>query len=555
MRHPNAIVTTLACALLSAACTSTDSTASFHGPARMYDGFDGYARAIKTDSAACQRWFDQGLQLLYGYNHDEAIRSFQQAAKEDPEAPMPWWGVSYAAGLHINNPAMGSEKTTLAVAAAREARQRIGAATPVEAALVRAVSERYVDPNPEDRKHLDQAYADAMEVAWKQHPNDPDVGALYAESLMCLQPWDLWTNDGQPKGRALEIVDVLERVMAMDEDHPGANHFYIHTVEASPNPDRAVPAADRLRSLVPGSGHLVHMPSHVYIRVGRYGDAADANERAIAADERYFETAPAPDFYSLYFLHNVHFLAYATMMEGRPSVALAAARKIESDIPPEFLRAYVELADAFMTTPLHVMIRFGRWEEILAEPEAPDWRLLSRAVRHYARGVAFAATGRTEEARAELANFDRVATTIPDDWAVLNNPVDNVLPIARAMLVGELAYREGRLDDAFESLRQAVELEDELVYDEPPGWMQPTRHALGALLLEAGRPDEAAVVFHADLAKHPDNGWALLGLEQAERQLGNAAVADDHRARRAAVWQRAEIEPEAACYCATGERG
>lgn len=542
--------TGIATLLFATACV-TPKPAHFHGLARTYAGFDGYARDIQTSSEESQTWFDQGLQLLYGYNHDEAIRSFQEAARLAPEAPMPWWGVSYAAGLHINNPAMSPEKTQLAVHAAEQALLRIEAGAPAERALVRAVATRYELPNPEDRLFLDEAYADAMQTAWKQFPNDADVGALYAEALMNLQPWDLWTAEGEPKGRTLEIVAVLEHVLEIDPEHPGANHFYIHTVEASKTPERALDCANRLCAMVPGSGHLVHMPSHIYIRVGRYGDAADTNERAIAADQAYFATSPPPEFYSIYFLHNLHFLAYAAMMEGRPSVALAAARQIESEIPPPFLRGHVQVADSFMTTSLHVLIRFGRWEEILAEPEAPDWRLLSRAMRHYARGIAFAVTERTDKATEELAQLDALALTIPEDWVVLNNPVSSVLPIARAMLVGELRYREGREDEAFASLRTAVSLEDALAYDEPPGWMQPVRHALGALLLEAGRVAEAADTFRDDLEKHPSNGWAILGLEQAERLLGNTTRADALELELRQVWKRAEIRPRAACFCAT----
>lgn len=273
----------------------------------------------------------------------------------------------------------------------------------VEQALVRAVAERYALPVPEDRGPLDQAYADAMERVWHRFSEDPDVGALYAESLMTLQPWDLWTAEGAPKGRTLEIAAVLERTIAMAPEHPGANHFYIHAIEASPWPERGVPAAERLGRLVPGSGHLVHMPSHIFIRVGRYEEAAEANRRAIEADEAYFKLAPDPDFYSLYFLHNLHFLAYAAMMEGRYDEAMAAARKIERQIPPAFLKNYVQIADGFMTTPLHVMVRFGRWDDVLAEPKPEDWRLFSCAERHFARAVAHAAQGQPDEARQEIA--------------------------------------------------------------------------------------------------------------------------------------------------------
>ena len=329
---------------------------------RLYQGFEGYRRVVQTSSSAAQAYFDQGIQLLYGYNHDEAIRSFEEAARHDPECVMAYWGIAYANGLHINNPEMSEEKSRAAHEAAQQGIalvDREDQKTPaVEEALMRAVGERYAWPVPESRDHLDQAYADAMEQVFERFPEDADVGTLFAEALMTLQPWDLWTADGSPKGRTLEIVETLEHVLSIDAEHPGANHFYIHAVEASNDPDRAVPAADRLAFLVPGAGHLVHMPSHIYTRVGRYADAADANERAIAADRAYFAVAPAPDFYSLYFLHNVHFLAYAAMMEGRFETSLRAASELERDIPQEFLKSYVHLADGLMTTKLHVLIRF-----------------------------------------------------------------------------------------------------------------------------------------------------------------------------------------------------
>lgn len=518
-------------------------------PPAVLAGYEGYARPVSTQSAEAQKWFNTGIQLLYGFNHDEAIRAFTRASQIDPECAMAWWGIAYAHGLHINNPQMGEEQSRLAYEASREALQRMDGATPVERALVEAVAMRYAWPMPEDRRPLDERYADAMQAAHRAFPSDPDVGALYAESLMNLQPWDLWTHEGEPKGRALEIVQVLEHVMQVAPMHPGANHFYIHAVEASKSPERATAAAERLVDLVPGSGHLVHMPSHVFIRTGRYAEAADANERAIAADEAYFAVAPEPRFYSLYFMHNIHFLAYAAMMEGRYETALAAARKIEQQIPEQFLREYVTMADGFMPTALHVLIRFGKWEEILQEPEPPSWRLFSRAERHFARTVALAALKRTAEARMELAKFDAVAAQVDDTWYMGNNPAPYVLKIARLMAAGELAYHEGRPDEAFGMLREAVELEDGLAYDEPPGWMQPTRHALGALLQAEGRYEEAEAVFRRDLEKHPNNGWALLGLRAcllARGEDGYAAALDGPLAE---AWARADVQPKASCYC------
>lgn len=517
--------------------------------AHFYPGFDSYSRPVTTESAEARKWFDQGIQLLYGYNHDEAIRSFERAAEIDPSCAMAWWGSAYARGLHINNPEMGQEQSEEAYAAAQKALAALDDESPVEQALVKAVSKRYSIPVPEDRKPLDQAYADAMEKVWHQFPDDADAGTLFAEALMNLQPWDLWTGDTQPKGRVMEIVAILENVMARHPNHPGANHLYIHAVEASPWPEIAVPAAERLQDLVPGSGHLVHMPSHIFIRVGRYADAAQANDRAIAADEAYFAKAPAPDFYSLYYMHNIHFLAYAAMMEGRYQVAIEAARKINANIPPDYLKKYAPLADGFTTTALHVLIRFGKWNEILEEPEPEEWRFLSRAERHFARSVAYSALGKTKEAREELNHLDEVVKLLTDEWKMGNNSATEVVAIARTMAEGELAYREGRHEEAFDLLRHAVQMEESLTYDEPPGWMQPVRHALGALLLAENRDAEAEEVYRADLVRHPSNAWALLGLQQSLQKQQKAGQAEALAQQVKKAWSRADVKPVASCYC------
>jgi tetratricopeptide (TPR) repeat protein len=345
---------------------------------------------------------------------------------------------------------------------------------------------------------------------------------------------------------------VLEEVMRLRQDHPGANHFYIHAVEASRDPERAVPSADRLVNLIPGAGHLVHMPAHIYTRVGRYADAVQANERAIAADQTYFAMAPKPDFYSLYYVHNVHFLAYAAMMEGRYERAISAARQLEVDIPEEFLRGYVELADGLMGTPLHVMIRFGKWQEILDEPPYPEIRKLSNAQRHYARAVALAALGRTVEARAEQAAFEEWAATVPESWKVGNNTSGEVIDLCRAMMSAEILFREGEREAAFEVLAQGAALEDALVYDEPPGWMQPVRHAWGALLMSSQEYARAEAVYREDLAHNHENGWSLLGLEQSLRMQGQEREAEAAAKRRHLAWARADVEPTSSCYCEPG---
>jgi tetratricopeptide (TPR) repeat protein len=519
---------------------------------KLYDGFEGYARKVTTSSAEAQRWFDQGIQLLYGFNHDEAIRSFEQAAAIDPQCAMAWWGSAYARGIHINNPVMGEEQSRLAYDAAQKALAVIDRASPVEQALIRAVATRYAWPAPEDRRALDEGYAAAMEKAWHAFPEDADVGALFAESLMNLQPWDLWTAEGAPKGRALEVAAVLEGVLARAPQHPGANHFYIHAIEASPWPERGLAAAERLATLVPGSGHLVHMPSHIQIRTGRYAQAVASNQKAIAADQAYLAKSPPPEFYAVYFLHNAHFLAYAAMMEGRYATALEAARTIDKSVPPAFLKEFAPVADGFMPTALHVLLRFGKWEEILKEPEPQAFQLVTRSERHFARAVAQANLGKTAEARAELAAFDGVAAEIESaeaEWKVGNNLAPAVMAVARNMADGEILYREGKKEEAFAALREAVRLEETLAYDEPPGWMQPVRHALGALLIAEGRAAEAEEVYRADLERHPRNAWSLLGLKQSLEEQQKTAEAEAIALEVSAAWARADVTPPGSCYC------
>ena len=537
----------LLAAAATPSCTSTTTTQE--PQALIYDGFGNYTREITTSSPEAQRWFNQGVQLMYGFNHDEAIRSFEMAAKLDPDAAMPWWGVAYCQGININDPAMTDERSKRAREAADYALARLDNETPVEQALVRAVSTRYEYPAPEDRLPLDQAYARAMERVHNAFPNDNDVSTLYAESLMNLQAWDYWESDGSPKGRITEIVDTIEGVMRRDPQHPGANHFYIHAVEASGDPDRAIAAAERLTDIVPGSGHLVHMPSHIFIRVGRYPDAADSNRAAIDADQAYFAKAPAPGYYSLYYAHNIHFLAFASMMSGDYTTAIKAARDLEAEIPEENLRAIAPLAEGIMPTNLHVLIRFGKWEQILQEPDYPEWRLMSRATWAYARSIACSALGRTEQAHQEMAEFERRVEQVPGDWLVFNNSVHDVLPIARAMMQGELLFREGRREEAFAILREGIAYEDSLVYDEPPAWMLPVRHALGALLMSDGQYAEAEKLYREDLKHNRENGWALTGLRNALLEQGQLEEAKSIEPRLAVAFSQCDVDVTSSCFC------
>jgi len=517
----------------------------------LYADLGDYRRSVTTAVPEAREYFDQGLRLYYGFNHDAAIRAFTEAARLDPTFAMAHWGRGLALGPHINNTAMDEAAARAAFAAAQAAMENAEAAAPVERAMIAALARRYAWPAPAERGALDVAYAQEMREAWRAHPDDPDVGALFAEALMDLRPWDLWTYAGEPRPETPEILATLDAVLERAPDHPGANHFYIHACEASPDPARALAAADRLRDLVPGSGHLVHMPSHIYIRVGRYADAAAANQRAIAADLRYVAGAGRSGFYTVYRAHNYHFLAYAAMFEGRKAVALQAARDMLAQVPLEAVRAMPDFLDGFLAVPYHVQVRFGLWSDLLAEPRPPEDLKVTTAFWHYGRTVALSALGRVDEAARALADLDAARAAVPESAYVGNNPARVVLEIAAPMAEGELEYRRGNVERAFELLREAVRRDDELKYDEPWGWMQPVRHALGALLLEQGRMADAEAVYREDLRLHPDNGWALLGLAECLRGRGAGAEAAVVEARLERAWAASDVSPRVSCYCRT----
>jgi tetratricopeptide (TPR) repeat protein len=554
MRTPIRVVV-LASLAAAAACRGASTDPSSGAPARgpvWFDTLGSYGRKVTTSSPDAQRWFDQGLTWLYAFNHDEAAQAFGEAARLDPGCAMAYWGIALANGPHINKPGLEPEKEKTAYAAARRAMElaSVGAATPVEIDLIAAVQTRYADP-PGDRAAEDAAYADAMRRVWHDHSGDADAGTLFAESMMDLRPWDLWTKDATPQPGTLEIVATLDAVLAKRPDHPGACHFLIHSLEASPHPEKALAAADRLRTLVPGAGHLVHMPAHIDLRLGRYADAAAANERAIEADRVYVERTSPPGFYSVYISHNHGFLSYAAMMEGRSVVAIREARATVAAIPAEFVRDAAPLVDGYLAITWHALVRFGKWKEILAEPEAAEVLPLCRAQRHYARGVAFANLGRLDEAHTEAAAFEAEAARVGRDAPAGNSKAADVLAIARNMLAGEIAYKEGRAGEAFAKLREAVSSEDGLHYDEPPDWMMHARHPLGALLLASGRAEEAETVYRDDLARHPENVWSLAGLAGSLRARGSAdAAAAEERFRKAAA--RADCTIDTSCFCSHG---
>jgi tetratricopeptide (TPR) repeat protein len=520
-------------------------------PAKFYEGVSASGRPVNTASADAQAWFDQGLTLFYAFNHDEATRSFHQATLADPSCAMAWWGLSLASGIDLNDGRMSDEETERAVEAAHRAVREAEDEGPLEQALAAALVTRFEYPAPEDRTELDEAYAEVMAQVYAEHGDDPDVATLYAESIMALSPWDYWSEERELKDRLPEAVDALEHALAVAPDHAGACHILIHLLEAG-DPYRAEAAADRLSDAVPGAGHLLHMPSHIYVHVGRYADAADCNERAIAADEAYFAEAPTPGGYMMYYAHNVHMLAYSAMMEGREQVAIDSSRQLEADVPQDFIRDNAAWVDGLMSSSLHVLIRFGHWEQILREPAPESYQLMSWAQYHYARGVALSALGRTQEARVEREAFAEAAAAVPEDWRAGSNPAGEVLKIAGHMLAGELLWREGDTDAAFAEMEAGAAVEDAMIYDEPPGWMQPVRHAWGALLMSDGRFADAEQVYLDDLEQNPGNGWSYLGLEQALSAQGKRRQAMDAADMLAEVWARADTEATSSCFCEPG---
>jgi len=518
----------------------------------LIENLGHHTRPVTTSSPEAQRYFDQGLRLVFGFNHGAAIRSFQEAARLDPACAMAHWGIALASGPHINFPVVPPPAAELAWRELTLAQQHAAQATPVERALIDALARRYANPQPEDRGSLDRAYADAMREVWKKFPHDDDVGAFFAEAMMDLRPWDQWTPAGQPQPGTDEIVATLDAVLRLNPDHPFANHLYIHAVEASPQPERALPAADRLINLQPGLAHNVHMPSHIYIRVGRWQTAVESNVKAVAADQAYRKVAgPATGFLPVYVAHNHHMLAYAAMMTGQGELAMKHIRALVAGLSPEFMAEFGFVAEAWLATPLEVLVRFGRWDEILAEPLHPPAEKFTRAFQHAARGIAFAAKGDLAAARREQALYLAAASTVPaDQLAAGNNTCCDVLAIVTHMLAGEILVREAdRLDAGLAELRAAVALEDKLRYDEPPGWMIPVRHSLGAALMKHRRYAEAEQVYRDDLARLPGNGWSLFGLAESLDMQRKHPEANLVRAQFTKVWAKADTSISSSCLC------
>jgi tetratricopeptide (TPR) repeat protein len=555
-----AVVSAAALCILSGGCSpvltehGSISTGVESGPP-LFEGMGPHTRKVTTTSPEAQKYFDQGLTWAYAFNHDEAIRSFEHAASLDPTCAMAYWGVALCNGPHINNALMDEARSKAAWDALQKAQERSAGASPVEKALIAALANRYADPGKgkipltfEERADLDKAYADAMAKVWAQYPGDADVGNLYAEALMDLRPWDLWDKDGSPRPETPVVQRTIERVLEIQPNHPGANHLYIHACEASREPQKAVPAADRLRTLVPASGHLVHMPAHIDVRVGRWDQAAEQNRQASRIDNKYREISPRQGFYRLYMAHNDHFLAWTCQMLGRKQEALTAARDMLRKVPEEWLKQNAPIADTVAAIEVETLVRFGEWDEVLKVQKPPEILPITVALWHFGRATAYNAKGQMSEARSEQDAFRRAVAAVPQDAMKAINKAHDVLAIADLVLDGEILYRDGDINTAVEKLREAAKLEDKLMYMEPPDWLQPSRHALGAVLLASERYSDAEEVYREDLKHWPENGWSLYGLSQAlKAQHKPEAATVEERFKKS--WAHADTQIGASCLC------
>lgn len=515
--------------------------------ANLIEGLGDYSMPITAKDKDVQRWFDQGLAMTYGFNHDAAERSYLKAAELDPACAMCWWGAALVLGPHVNA-TMDPANNPKAWDRLKRAERAAGGATEKEQAFIKALAARYAENPPENRRPLDEAYEAAMDALAEKYPDDLDAVTLHAESQMDLQPWDYWDAAGQPKGHTAEVVTQLESVMARNPRHAGALHLYVHAVEASPDPSKGVAAADALRELLPGSGHLVHMPAHIYARVGRYNDAVIANQKAIGADDAYLAICkPGPGVYPLgYVPHNHHFLWFAATMEGASGIATeAAAHTGQRTSDPKLMRTPgFEAMQNFSLTPLFAAVRFGHWDDVLAMPKPEDDLPYMQAMWNYGQAMAAVAQGRIDDAKAFHAAL-LPATTNPaiekmlawDRYSLVGG-----VKIAERFVAADLARAAKDYDAAIAALSTAITIEDTLPYDEPPAWNWPARMKLGAVLLEAGKPAEAELAYRDELRRNPENGWSLNGLAKALKAQGKKKESQEVAERFSKAWANADID-------------
>ncbi len=508
-------------------------------PVPLFTDLGQLRHPITTTSEQAQHYFDQGLRLVYAFNHEEAIRSFEAAARLDPAAAMAHWGIALALGPNING-AMAKADERRAWDALQKARAQASRVSPAEQRYIEALGKRY-SAKGGSRGALDKAYAAAMRTVWKQSPDDPDAGVLFAEALMDVRPWDFWTSDGRPHAGTDEMVSTLEAVLAKHPDHPGACHYYIHAVEASPKPERALACAERLPSLMPGAGHLVHMPAHIYFRLGKYHEAAEGNAHAVHVDKAYLAGRPlSGDYADGYFAHNLHFLWASLMMEGRQAEALKIARELVGTITEAEARKE-KWKEFYLPAPLFSMIRFGRWEDLLHEPVPSKGLRMHEGMWRLGRGLASAAVGRIPGAEGEHFVLAGLAKQFRRDRSPAGKTERTMLTIAERLLAGDIAMRRQKFDEAIKILHEGVTLEESLPYTEPPYWPIPVRHYLGAALLTAGRPAEAEQVYREDLRRHPRNGWSLWGLTQSLRAQHKGGEADKVDEQFKSAWTSADV--------------
>lgn len=496
----------------------------------LHPGLGNYHYPITTKNPQAQVFFDQGLTLLYGFNHDEAARYFRRAAELDPEAAMPYWGLALSIGPNYNDTAVDEARAKSTYDAVQKALERSSKANPREQDFIRAIAKRYASPDPNsDWKQLHLEYSNAMRDLAKKYPDDMDAATMFAESLMMLRPWQLWSLEGEPAPGTLELVAVLESVLRRNPNHPGANHLYIHAVEASPNLERAIPSAKRLMTLVPGAGHLVHMPGHIFLQTGDYDLAAETNVKAAAADKAFVERTGASGIYPMmYWTHNIHFIAYARAQQGRYAEAKQATQEMVLNVGDADLQ--MQMLEGFLLYPLMVDLRFHRWDEILKVPEPRAERSLLTAFWRAARGMALARQGKVKEASAEQQQFESLGKAVPaESKYLLNNNSSDILALTGAILEAEIAWARDEKEKSIEHWRRAVELEAKLQYDEPPAWFYPVRQSLGAALLRSGKAKEAETVFRAVIEKSPRDGRLLFGLWEslkAQNRHNEAALVE-----------------------------
>lgn len=508
--------------------------------APVFAGLGAHHMAV-TATPEAQKFFDQGVNLAFGFNHAEAIRSFREAARLDPNCAMCWWGVAFALGSNINLP-MPEDAVAPAWLALQNAQALAPKVSAREQAYIAALSRRYAENGKADRTALNEAFAQAMGDLARQYPDDLDAQTFWAEAMMDTQPWDYWQADAKtPKGHGADIVATLEKVLARDPNHPGALHLYIHAVEASTTPERAEAAADRLLKLMPGAGHVVHMPSHIYYRIGRYADAAAANEAAAKVDETYIAACKAQGFYPAgYYGHNIHFLWTSSEMEGRYQAAIDASRRLVKAVDAPNLAKQISIAELYNFTPVVTLLRFGKYQEVLAEP-APDRALtLDTAMWLYAQAFAHANTGALKAARADRAKLAALQSAKWERYATFNVPAESMIQVALASVDGEIARKSGDLPGALAHFKAAMELERALPYTEPAYWHRPVAHLYGAALLEAGKPAEAEAVYRDSLSHYRRDGWTLMGLAKALEAQGKADEAARVRAEFDEAWGRAD---------------